>query len=85
MAAALRGNWEPSACAELEPSTGAGVRAPCSGFGVLGADGPGLGSLSDADTAADGSLAGISSSSHQPREGVLWGMRKGKIPPTFPG
>lgn len=33
-------------------------------------------SVSDA---AHGSLAGISSSAE------LWGMREGKIPPTFPG
>lgn len=65
----------------LEPSTGAGVPAPCSGFGVLSTDGPGLGSVSDAVTAASGSLAGSSSSAQQPREGVLWRMRKGKIPP----
>lgn len=36
----------------LEPSTGAGVHALCSGFGLLGTDGPGLGSVSDAVTAA---------------------------------
>lgn len=44
-----------------------------------------LGSVGDAVTAANGSLAGSSSSAQQPREGVLWGMRKGKILPTFPG
>lgn len=62
----------------LEPSSGARVHAPCSGFGLLGTDGPGLGSVSDAVTAANGSLAGISSSAQQPRERCAVGNEKGK-------